>query len=429
MKKTILILLLSIFVISCNNKKVTSSGDDPYIMAWSIAKDAGISLTITGGTEWEGQAISPGVGASINAGYPYDYVIFQSINVDIYTGASSGGQKLGSTTINMVTDSGGTYPLDSKGLLKLAYNKDKSTYPGPTAWQNKNYFDVTYNSVPPPSVITNKGWNNGLGNQDETAITNESFFVADYGDENGRWTVNGGAIYQTTKEISNNAGSRIYAVETVKGDDAWSYEAGVGVGMDGLWQIDIKIGSDGNAPFCETFYLAERRNLTPGVDNYLDGQGGQSGTSYGREIDVMETQWKQEGPQSSLANDNSKTQYWNQTELQNVQIGSWSDIGGAPNPDFATYGVLIRDNNLWIYSYKPDGSVWFSSDAVPNTNKTYQQQGPFVAYIGTWRKDPQTSTTGFSTGYNNFIYLAQDDAKIAGKNPKDNPEAFGNALK
>ena len=125
MKKTILILLLSIFVVSCNNKKVTSSGDDPYIMIWDIASDAGISLTITGGTEWEGQAISPKVGESINAGYPYAYVIFQSINVDIYTGASSGGEKLDNTVINMVTDSKGTYPLDSKGLLKLAYNKDK----------------------------------------------------------------------------------------------------------------------------------------------------------------------------------------------------------------------------------------------------------------------------------------------------------------
>ena len=61
------------------------------------------------------------------------------------------------------------------------------------------------------------------------------------------------------------------------------------------------------------------------------------------------------------------------------------------------------------------------------TNTTYVQEGNFVAYIGTW--GPGGKSGGFSTGYNNFIYLPQDDAKIVGKNPKDNPEAFGPALK
>jgi len=34
----------------------------------------------------------------------------------------------------------------------------------------------------------------------------------------------------------------------------------------------------------------------------------------------------------------------------------------------------------------------------------------------------------FATSYNNFVYLEQDDAKIAGLNPKDNPTAFGQKL-
>ena len=38
------------------------------------------------------------------------------------------------------------------------------------------------------------------------------------------------------------------------------------------------------------------------------------------------------------------------------------------------------------------------------------------------------STDIFETGYKNYIYLAQDDSKIVGKNPKDNPEAFGSVL-
>jgi hypothetical protein len=416
-----------------NNVTSTDNGDD-YIMVWSIANGQGISLEVTGGEAAADGQLSPPKNTPINEGHHYDYVVFKSLNVDIYTGASGGGEKLGSTVINMATNAkGDVYPLDSKNLLTLKYNPGKSQYPAPGKTYNLNWFDITYNGTPPPTVITNNGWNNGLGNTDEVAKTNESFFVADYGEEKGRWTTNSGAIYQTTKVISSSTSSRIYPVKLVQGNGDWSFEQGIGVAKDGLWQIDIQIGSDGKAPFCETFYLAERKNLAPGVPNYLDGNGGGTGGGgYGREIDVMETQWQHDpaGPQASLANHGGNPDnYWNKTELQNVRIGLWSDIGGAPNSDFATYGVLIRDNNLWIYTYKPDGSVWYCSDAVPNTNTEYTQEGNFVAYIGTWRHDPQDATTGFSTGYNNFIYLAQDDPKIKGKNPKDNPEFFGKALK
>ena len=83
--------------------------------------------------------------------------------------------------------------------------------------------------------------------------------------------------------------------------------------------------------------------------------------------DILETKWKPGGPQISLANDEGNT-YWNKTEAQNIQMGVWDSIGGAPNPKFATYGALIRDNNLWIYAYKPDGTIWYSTDSIPNTN-------------------------------------------------------------
>ena len=430
LKKFIAVLCASFLFLGCNNNVKTtddtgkSNDNGDYIMTWNINKGVGVSLAITGGQP-SSQALSPKVGDFVNEGYPYAYVVFQSINVDIYTGASGGGQKLASTTINMVTKGGNTYPSDTKNLLSFKYNAGKSKEQ-PYGWNN--WFDITYSGTTPPTVTTNNGWSSGLGNTDEVAKTNESFFVADYGEEKGRWTTHDGALWQTTKVIENNVSSRIYAVKLVEGDK-WSFEQGIGVAKDGLWQIDIQIGSDGLAPFCETFYLAERKNLAPGVSNYLDGNGGgDKGGGFGREIDVMETQWQHNpaGPQASLANVGGGTA-WN-SSYGNVRTGLWTDIGGAPNKQFATYGVLIRDNNLWIYSYKPDGSVWYCSDAIPNTNTGYNQEGNFVAYIGTWNKH-QVSTTGFSTGYNNFIYLSEDDPKIKGKNPKDDPKSFGNTLK
>tara|TARA_B100001564_G_scaffold289469_1_gene253095 strand:- start:2423 stop:3760 length:1338 start_codon:yes stop_codon:yes gene_type:complete len=430
--KKYLLLLLSLFLIGSVSITQIEDGDDPYIMVWSIASDEGINLKVTGGTPYTGQNLSPTVNESINAGYPYKYVLFSSLDVEIWTGASGGGQLLGSTTINMVTKDGNTYPLDSKNLITLKYNPSKSSY-GATPWDNRNWFDITYNDVPPPSVITNEDWNNGLGNNDSKAVTDESFFVADYGDETGRWAVDDGAIYQSTELIEGNTGSRIYAVKLEKGDSDWTYEKGTGVAMDGLWQIDVRIGSNGgvlntkDTVFCETFYLAERRVLKAGVDNYIDGNKTAPTNPPGREIDILETKWKPGGPQISLANDEGNT-YWNKTEAQNIQMGVWDSIGGAPNPKFATYGALIRDNNLWIYAYKPDGTIWYSTDSIPNTNTEYVQEGPFVPYIGTWNEEKTQTAGDFKTGYNNFIYLAADDDKIKDKNPKDHPEAFGPVL-
>ena len=63
------------------------------------------------------------------------------------------------------------------------------------------------------------------------------------------------------------------------------------------------------------------------------------------------------------------------------------------------------------------------------SNKAYTQKYPFVPYIGTWTGNSTTTSGGFKTGYNNFVYLKSTDSKISGKNPKDNPEAFGSVLK
>jgi hypothetical protein len=97
-----------------------------------------------------------------------------------------------------------------------------------------------------------------------------------------------------------------------------------------------------------------------------------------------------------------------------------------------TFGVLIKDNQIWFYANKPNGDQWYSIGPIAKTNTAYQQSGPFVPYIGTWNNtDPSTSAPdgGFVTGYKNFVYVANSDSKIAGFNPKDNPEKFGSALK
>ncbi len=50
----------------------------------------------------------------------------------------------------------------------------------------------------------------------------------------------------------------------------------------------MKCGSSGSGDFCETFYLAERDNLSPGAENYQDGSALVTGGN-SREIDIMET--------------------------------------------------------------------------------------------------------------------------------------------
>jgi hypothetical protein len=202
----------------------------------------------------------------------------------------------------------------------------------------------------------------------------------------------------------------------------------------------------GAQTFCETFYLAERSALYPGVANYLDGSsagGSGNNSQYGREIDVMETSWNgygatpstAPGPQVNLPNGNSTGWLANPQNGQNgvnQKAADWSAVGGAPTSDFVTFGVLIKDDQIWFYANKSNGDQWYSIGPIAKTNTAYQQAGPFVPYIGTWNNtNPSTSAPngGFVTGYKNFVYVASSDAKIAGFNPKDNPEKFGSALK
>ena len=332
---------------------------------------------------------------------------------------------------------------------KLGYYLDKE---GISFTNPELKCDIKNIHTPPPPIIPNK-WSGGQGD-DSPPIKTKRFWVTDYGDEPAtgdkpaRWTAKDGAIYQSTKRLSEgpppNFGSRAYPICIDAGDPQWTLSAGNGDEHYGLWQIDIKIGSDGQGPFCETFYLAERFDFAWGQEHYNDGAPPDAEDPHkkcSREIDIMETRWpdgRNKGPQINLPNGNGTG--WDQSAPpggEGKTLVKWEDVGGAPTKEFITFGCLIRKaeksgekDKLWLYAYTPilyTHEPWYCTDAIEK-NSAYNQQKPFVPYIGTWCDKKNMKVGGFETGYKNFIYLHHDHPKIAGKNPKDQPEAFGLAL-
>lgn len=407
-------------------------------MTWDIPSASLFSLKVTGGTPCQGKDLSPKVGECINAGYPYGYVLFDKLTVDVYSGPDGKGENLKSITIEVVVNNGNKYPYDASGILIMDYSKEKSIYK-PNWWECRNYFSVTAPSLhvlPRLPIITNE-WYSGQGNTNSKPVVGESFWVIDYGDDPGRWTAENGSIYQSTAGSSGNFSSRAFPVKIAGNNPDWTFSGGVGVAKEGVWQIDIKIGSNGNLPFCETFYLAERFDFHWGPEYYSDGQGGGEGekkvhTGFSREIDIMETGWKPSGPQINLPGDGGTKEHpqpvtsWNPFDpnFKSVSLKPWTDVGGAPTDGFITFGCLIRDDELWLYAYLWDGQQWYCTPAIKRAGP-YIQGSPFVPYIGTWCDKNNKTSEGWKTGYHNFIYLPPDDPKIAGKNPRDNPEAFG----
>ncbi len=410
--KNYLLLLLSLFILGCNNNKKVGAGDcdDPFIQHWN--NNSVYTLKVVSGTAWSGQDLAPAVGTEIGPNTENDWVLFYQLSVDIN---SADGTHIGTADVNY---SNGVV-IDKNGFITFTYNNDKSHYES-DCWKTYRYFDLSIASE--PSFISNDGWSNGMGNQESSLIAGDDYWGVDYGAD--KWSISNDAAFQSTKTGQySDVGSRAFPIHLETASPDYKINGGIGAAMDGLWQIDIKIGSNGGGDFCETFYLAERINMNPGVDNYQDGSGGAPG-GIGREIDILETKWQPSGPQINLPTGGGSG--WNpNSQYINYLAGKWVDNGGAPATEFSTFGALIRDNNLWIYAYKTDGTIWYSTDAIP-LDSDYDQKGDFVPYIGTWGK--VGSTDIFETGYKNYIYLAQDDSKIVGKNPKDNPEAFGQAL-
>lgn len=419
----------------CGITTTTSTDDCPFIT--KFYNKSGYSFKITDGQADPTYGLEPPVGTIIDNGTDYDYCIANYWLINIYSDAGATGDYLGTASVSVQGSGDGQYLLDSNNLLIFTYNDSESDYPGSDCTQYRRAEDITAPSIASgPPAITN-AWTSGMGNSDTSATGSASFWMQDYGmNEDGRWTASDNAIYQITKNINGNVGSRAYPVYLASGSPTWTINnctpgsgscsdntVAPGVAFDGLWQIGIKFGSDGTGSdgFCETFYLAERNlGLSPGPSNYSDGAG--SGGNYSREIDIVETRWKPTGPQSNCPTGGNTG--WT-TTFNSKQMGKWTDVGGIPTSDFITFGCLIRDNNCWIYAYKPDGTQWFSVN-IPKNNSSYVQKGPFVPYIGTWSSG--TSAGTFQTGYNNFVYLTQDDSKISGKNPVDDPDSFGLVL-
>jgi hypothetical protein len=428
--KKLLTLLSLVLLFGCNSNKVGS--DNKYIMSFAIDPSQQISIRAGSGGN---NSYSPPSGTVINPGSPYNYVNFDWLVIDVFA-APDAQQYVATTTIKVENNT----PVGSSAadtILIFTYIKDTSINGGTV-----HMYNISSNSLKtPPPIISNSEWSNGLGNNNATLVTPGSYWVQDYGfDDIGRWTVSGGALYQLTAastiSISPTFSSRAYPVDIL--NSKYDIDANApGTAFDGVWQMDIKIGSNGasNNLYCETFYLAERANLNWGPSNYSDGSadGGQAGHS--REIDIMETKWNGGsttifGPQVNIPNGGGTG--WNTTNSicvnQGLEMKPWSDVGGAPTPDFITFGILISNNNLWFYAYKSNGTQWYVSDAVPLNNSSYTQKYPFVPYIGTWGDKSTTTPGGFKTGYKNFVYLKSTDSKISGKNPKDNPTSFGPVL-
>jgi hypothetical protein len=388
-----------------------------------------------------GNQAKPKAESTIKPGATFQNVDGLTWKIDVYD--SAGQTLLYPTTAILMCNSNQnnlySYVMDDQYKITWTYTEYKN---------NQSYQNMTINLAPP--VVTNTGWVSGMGNSLSTATEGNSFWGIDYGDEPDRWTVTSDAIYQPNQGIDYNGGtnygSRAFPVALGSNFVA---SPGPGGAKDGLWQLDIKAGTTGlsNDSYIETFYLAERINPAVGTSNYMDGspKGGKNNApgGWGLEIDIMETRWNagggRIGPQINLptglgGNNSTFTGWTTDSTYYNTVLGLWSDpgIGGMPNPQFVTYGALIRGNSLWIYAYKPDGSFWYSTPEIKNSG-TYAYTSPLYPYIGTWA-DPinygtETINNVTKTGYSNYIYLSADDPKIQGFNPYDNPDKFGAALK
>jgi len=421
-----------------NNMTTEQPEVDNSKMVWSIDESQQISLKTGNGSE----GISPAQGTLLNPGELWQGVSTGKddwLVCNIYAAPDSSGY-LNTTTIH-VKPTGAPQGTDGKGnpdgFLTFTYVKDTLGMP----WYTIKSSQV----VPTPPVIDNDGWNSGQTGKDPFA-TPGSYWVQDYNfDDKGRWSVKDGAVYQNTdsSKVAQQPtyGSRAYPVNVL--NDKYDIDSlANGVAYDGVWQIDVKIGSTGTLnkqsggemQFCETFYIAERVNMMWNNKYYLDGSpdgGSGKGGQYGREIDIMETSWNggsktEVGPQFNLPN--TKNTGWSLnnpiTTANGIMKAQWSEFYGAPSTDFATFGVAILDDGLYFYGYKGDTQIYAYGPVVKDN--TYDQVGPFVAYIGTWCLKDNRTPGGFETGYKNFIYKAKSD--VTG-NPVKNKENFGPGLK
>jgi hypothetical protein len=367
-----------------------------------------------------------------------DRFYFDRARFDVY----SQNNKRTSGQIEMVSNGTDTFPLDRSGLLKFNYNAKLSTYPDNNIFTHTHFYDIELSS---PPVISNANWYSGMANDTK-------HWVQDYGvDERARWSPEtDGFIYQSTTAINSNFGSRAYPIDfpyAPKDSPVFlPMVGGPGVAHEGLWQICMKIGSNGaqDNPFTESFYIAERADIFPGPARYTDG--GSTATST-REIDIFETKWSSyydrgksvARPHINLPNrggtswnpnagqgDKDKEQYGMTNRVNPGWWPKFEEVGGAPTKAyFIIVGCLIRGDKLWLYAYHDSGKKqWYCTKPIQHVSG-YQQRNPFVPYIGTWCGRNNKTPGGFKTGFGGYVYLPSDDKLIKDKNPYDHPDTFG----
>ena len=458
MKKLLLLLLITFLFIGCSNNKVNgiqlsdypSLGDTPdevwvntHAIAWL---ETSPDDNHPGQKPAPGTTLAPGAKWDAVNGGGNSYLV-----INIYDGdPTKGGNYLKTATAHWNIGCPDWTALDPPKTMTCPEGK---TCPNdcPVAdnilniTKNGGEYDVKYtgNIITKPPVVSNN-WSSGMGNKNETLVTPGSYWVQDYGfDDVGRWTVNGEYVEQSTdsSKIASQPtyGSRAYPIDIL--DASYKFDSlAPGTGFDGVWQIDIQIGSNsGVAPdslYCETFYIAERQNLLWGASQYSDGspKGGPAGWS--TEIDIMETKWQKTGPQVNIPTGGNPSTGWNDnytkiTGPNGLQVGKWTVAGatnaGGPTPDFVTFGAQIVDKNLYFYGYLPgDTKTWYVEGPIVRDNTKYTQKYPFVPYIGTWTDTTTHVAGGFVTKYKNFIY--KKASEVTGT-PITNPENFGPGLK
>ena len=233
---------------------------DVETWGWNNTSPYDLELTAVSGA-----GASPAVGTVIAAGASVSGFVGDTFEFDILP--AGGSEILGHSVIN-VLNNGNDYLLDTNNLATFNYNADDSEASGYTV----NWQDIAINLA--PAVIPNDGWTGGMGNTSPAVTPGQSFWALDYGSETGRWTIEDGAAWQSNAPFDSgggtNYGSRAFPASL---DANYQASYGPGSGFDGLWQMDIKIGSTGSSDnsFVETFYLAEREDPRVGLQYYADG--------------------------------------------------------------------------------------------------------------------------------------------------------------
>ena len=234
----------------------------------------------------------------------------------------------------------------------------------------------------------------------------------------------------SVKKGNSNTGSRVWL------------SSGPGAGETfGTWQIDVLT----NAPVkstVETFYLAERPNLTPGSANYRDGQQSSDGKcatgpqgSCFLEIDILETTWC--GDHIDGIAGHTGPDDFSQFST-NAFVYPFEDINGGNHCSqskakasvlnkWITVGAVVTPTTVTYYSYFTDTKEQIDLFTYPSTGKYVKDYQAYMVsghpggpskvqlypYIAVWTADLKSQfpkviagppLADSTTQYRNYVY-------------------------